>query len=91
MFQDRRSCELLFVIMATGFAPASFTSLKNRDNGLGFAKASDFVKVSDLKRVKFQRTKITVIKNSNPGSDIAELRPASEGSPLLGKIHLHDM
>ncbi|CAH1437948.1 unnamed protein product [Lactuca virosa] len=81
--KDCRSCELLFVIMATGFAPASFTSLKNRDNGLGFAKASDFVKVSDLKRVKFQRTKITVIKNSNPGSDIAELRPASEGSPLL--------
>nr|GEV70810.1 4-hydroxy-3-methylbut-2-en-1-yl diphosphate synthase (ferredoxin), chloroplastic [Tanacetum cinerariifolium] len=71
------------MIMATGAAPASLMGLKTMDNGLGFAKTSDFVKVSDVKRVKFHRTKISVIKNSNPGSDIAELRPASEGSPLL--------
>lgn len=70
--------------MATGAASASLMGLKTIDSGLGFAKASDFVKVSDLKRVKFQRTKISVIKNSNPGLDISELRPASEGSPLLG-------
>ena len=70
--------------MATGAVPASFMGLKSMDNGLGFAKTSDFIKVSDVKRVKFHRTKISVIKNSNPGSDIAELQPASEGSPLLG-------
>jgi (E)-4-hydroxy-3-methylbut-2-enyl-diphosphate synthase len=37
-----------------------------------------------LKRFKSGRTRISVIRNSNPGSDIAELKPASEGSPLLG-------
>ncbi|KAL6199935.1 hypothetical protein ACLB2K_029717 [Fragaria x ananassa] len=43
----------------------------------------DFGRVSDLKRFKSGRTRISVIRNSNPGSDIAELKPASEGSPLL--------
>ncbi|KAA8550404.1 hypothetical protein F0562_002088 [Nyssa sinensis] len=69
--------------MATGAVPASFTGLKSRDHGLGFAKSMDFVRVSDLQRVKFRRTKVSVIRNSNPGSEIAELQPASEGSPLL--------
>ena len=73
--------------MATGAAvPASFTGLKSRDRSLGFTKSMDFVRVSDVKRVKASRRKVLVIRNSNPGSDIAELRPASEGSPLLGII-----
>lgn len=70
--------------MSTGAVPASFTGLKGRDTTLGFAKSMDFVRVSDLKRFKSGRTRISVIRNSNPGSDIAELKPASEGSPLLG-------
>ncbi|GMP98729.1 hypothetical protein CsSME_00046506 [Camellia sinensis var. sinensis] len=69
--------------MATGAVPASFTGLKSRDHGLGFVKSMDFVKVCDLQRVKFRRTKVSVIRNSNPGSEIAELQPASEGSPLV--------
>ncbi|KAK3018798.1 hypothetical protein RJ639_005036 [Escallonia herrerae] len=69
--------------MATGAAPASFTGLKRKDNGLGFSKSMGFVRVCNLQRVKFHRTKVSVIRNSNPGSDIAELRPASEGSLLL--------
>ena len=76
--------------MATGTVPASFTALKSRDSSLGFAKSADFVRVSDVKRVKFGRTKVSapVIRNSNPGQDIVELQPASEGSPLLGIISL---
>lgn len=72
--------------MATGAVPASFTGLKTRDrHGLGFAKSSDFVRVSNLQRVKFGRTKVSVIRNSsNPGSETVELEPASEGSQLLG-------
>ena len=69
--------------MATGAVPASFTGLKTKDHGLGFSKSMDFVRVSDVQRVKFSRTKVFVIKNSNPGPEIAELKPASEGSPLL--------
>ncbi|RXI04571.1 hypothetical protein DVH24_038845 [Malus domestica] len=69
--------------MATGAVPASFTGLKSRDSSFGFAKSMDFARVSDLKRFKSGRTRISVIRNSNPGSDIAELKPASEGSPLL--------
>ncbi|XP_034219570.1 4-hydroxy-3-methylbut-2-en-1-yl diphosphate synthase (ferredoxin), chloroplastic isoform X2 [Prunus dulcis] len=69
--------------MATGTVPASFTGLKGRDSSIGFAKSMDFVRVCDLKRFKSGRTRISVIRNSNPGSDIAELKPASEGSPLL--------
>lgn len=71
--------------MAAGAVPASFSCLKSRDSGLGFAKSSDFVRLSDLKRIKSCRTRVSIIRNSNPGSDIAELQPASEGSPLLGK------
>ncbi|PQQ01748.1 4-hydroxy-3-methylbut-2-en-1-yl diphosphate synthase (ferredoxin) chloroplastic [Prunus yedoensis var. nudiflora] len=69
--------------MTTGTVPASFTGLKGRDSSIGFAKSMDFVRVCDLKRFKSGRTRISVIRNSNPGSDIAELKPASEGSPLL--------
>lgn len=76
--------------MATGAVPTSFTGLKGRDTALGFTKSLDFVRVSDLKRFKSGRTRISVIRNSNPGSDIAELKPASEGSPLLGDQIPHD-
>ncbi|KAK6936039.1 4-hydroxy-3-methylbut-2-en-1-yl diphosphate synthase, bacterial-type [Dillenia turbinata] len=71
--------------MATGTVPASFVGLRTREQGLGFAKSMDFVRVCDLQRFKSQRSsKVSVvIKNSNPGSEIAELQPASDGSPLL--------
>nr|GEV65842.1 4-hydroxy-3-methylbut-2-en-1-yl diphosphate synthase (ferredoxin), chloroplastic [Tanacetum cinerariifolium] len=60
---DCRGCEFCFMIMVTGAAPASFMGLmKSMDNGLGFAKTSDFIKVSDMKRVKIHRIKISVIK-----------------------------
>lgn len=74
--------------MATGAVPTSFTGLKSKDHGLGFTKSMDFIKISDLQRVKFRRTKVCVIRNSNPGSEIAEVQPASEGSPLLGIISI---
>lgn len=70
--------------MATGAVPASFSGLKSRDSSLGFAKSFDFVKVSDSKRISRARKRISLIRNSNPGSDTAQLQPASEGSPLLG-------
>lgn len=74
------------VEMATGAVPASFTCLKSRDPSLGFTRSLDFVRISDMKRVKTGRRKVSVIRNSNPGSDIAELQAASERSPLLGII-----
>ena len=70
--------------MATGAVPASFSGLKGRDTSFGFAKSMNFVRVCDLKRIKSGRTRISVIRNQNPGPDIAELQPATEGSPLLG-------
>ncbi|XP_054815124.1 4-hydroxy-3-methylbut-2-en-1-yl diphosphate synthase (ferredoxin), chloroplastic isoform X2 [Prosopis cineraria] len=70
--------------MATGAVPASFSALKSRDSSLGFGGSMDFVRFSVLKRIKSGRTKVSVIRNSSgPGRDIAELQPASEGSPLL--------
>ena len=73
--------------MATGAVPASFSALKCRDSNLGFGGSMDFVRVSDVKRVKSGKAKILVIRNSSgAGRDIAELQPASEGSPLLGII-----
>lgn len=70
--------------MASGTVPTSFTGLKIREKGLGFSKSMDFVRVSNLQRVKFRRTRVLVIKNSNPGPETVELQPASEGSQLLG-------
>ncbi|KZV34576.1 GcpE [Dorcoceras hygrometricum] len=71
--------------MATQTVPASFTGLKSRDHqDLGFGKKSDFIRVSDLRRIKSRQTKFAVIKNStSPGSETVELEPASAGSPLL--------
>lgn len=76
--------ELVILKMATGTVPASFMELKSREHGLGFGKSMDFVKVSNLQRVKFGRSKVLVIRNSSSGSDVAELQAASEGSRLLG-------
>lgn len=70
--------------MATGAVPISFAGLKSRENGLGFGKNVDFVRVSDLQRVKSRRTKVSVIRNSSS----VEVQPASEGSPLLGGCSL---
>lgn len=79
----------MVVKMATGTVPASFTGLKSRDHqGISFAKSSDFVRVLDLQRVKFRQTKVPLIRNSkNPGSETVELEPASDGSPLLGRLN----
>lgn len=77
----------MLVEMATGAVPASFTGLKSRDHpSLGFTRSMGFVRISDMRRVKAGRRKVSVIRNSNPGTDIAELHPASEGSPLLGIV-----
>ena len=74
--------------MATGAAvPTTFSTLKTWDSSLGFAKNIDFVRVSDMKSMKSSaRKRVSIIRNSNPGQDIAELQPASPGSPLLGMI-----
>ncbi|PNY05142.1 4-hydroxy-3-methylbut-2-en-1-yl diphosphate synthase chloroplastic-like [Trifolium pratense] len=69
--------------MAAGTVPATFTSLRTCDSGLGFGKSIDFVRVSDLRRMKSVRRKVSIIRNSNPSQDIAELQPASKGSQLL--------
>ncbi|CAH9072358.1 unnamed protein product [Cuscuta epithymum] len=69
--------------MATGAMPVSFPALKGRESGLEFGKSVDFVRVSDLRRVKSRRTKVSVITNSNLGPDTVDLQPASAGSPLL--------
>lgn len=71
--------------MATGMVPTSISSLKTSDNGLFFTKNVDFVKVRcfPIQRIKSQRENVSVIRNSNPGPETVELKPASEGSPLL--------
>ncbi|KAH0712989.1 hypothetical protein KY289_008948 [Solanum tuberosum] len=69
--------------MAAGAVPASFTGLKSNENVLGFTKSMNFVRVSDLQRVKFRRTKVSVIRNAIPDQETIELQPVSEGSPLL--------
>lgn len=71
--------------MAAGAVPASFTGLKSKENGLGFGKSMNFVRVSDSQRVKFRRTKVSVIRNAIPDQETIELQSASEGSPLLGR------
>ncbi|XP_058771219.1 4-hydroxy-3-methylbut-2-en-1-yl diphosphate synthase (ferredoxin), chloroplastic-like [Vicia villosa] len=69
--------------MASGTVPASFSSFRMSESGLGFVKSIDFVRVSDLKRMKSARTKVSIIRNSNPGQEVVELQPASKGSQLL--------
>lgn len=77
-------CSSSTTTMAAGNVPATFSSFKTCDSRLGFAKSIDFVRVSDLKSMNSARTKVSIIRCSNPGQDIAELQAASEGSPLLG-------
>ncbi|VFQ91483.1 unnamed protein product [Cuscuta campestris] len=69
--------------MPTGAVPVSFPGLSGRGNGLVFGKSIGFSRVSDLQRAKFHRSKALVIRNSNPGPDMVDLRPASAESPLL--------
>ncbi|CAO2814349.1 unnamed protein product [Amaranthus hypochondriacus] len=70
--------------MASGIIQAPICHVKNKNFELGFVKDVDFVKISNVKRVqKAPRSKFCVNNSSNPGSDIAELQPASEGSSLL--------
>lgn len=68
---------------SAGTLPSHLSGLKGGNVNLGFAKRLDLVKVSDLRSVRSRERKVLVIRNSNPGSDIAELQPASEGSSLL--------
>ncbi|KAL2938322.1 4-hydroxy-3-methylbut-2-en-1-yl diphosphate synthase (ferredoxin) chloroplastic [Bienertia sinuspersici] len=69
--------------MATRIIQAPVCHVKNKDCDLGFAKTVDFVKIANIKRIKSLRTKFSVVNSSNPGSDIAQLQFASEGSSLL--------
>lgn len=77
--------------MAAGVIPASLPSLKAHDCSLSFAKSVDFAKVLCAprpQRIKSPMIRSPLIRNStNPGSDTAELEPASKGSPLLGITH----
>ncbi|GMH07109.1 hypothetical protein Nepgr_008949 [Nepenthes gracilis] len=81
--QNYFRCSYFNLDMATGTFPASFSGLKSRDYQLGFAANVDIGKFSYTRRVISPRMKFVVIKNSNQGSDIAELQPASSGGPLL--------
>lgn len=69
--------------MATGAVPATFSGLKTREPSLGFARSMDFVRVSDLQRLKSLGKKVSVIRNSKSSSEVAERQPTSEGSPLI--------
>ncbi|EFH55551.1 hypothetical protein ARALYDRAFT_902101 [Arabidopsis lyrata subsp. lyrata] len=54
-----------------------------RGSKLGFGKSMNLVRICDLTSLRSARRRVSVIRNSNQGSDLAELQPASEGSPLL--------
>ncbi|XP_038895330.1 4-hydroxy-3-methylbut-2-en-1-yl diphosphate synthase (ferredoxin), chloroplastic [Benincasa hispida] len=68
---------------SAGTLPSHLSGLKGGNVNLGFSKRLESVKVFDLRSVRSHGRKVLVIRNSNPGSDIAELQPASEGSSLL--------
>lgn len=70
--------------MATGVLPAPVSGVKIPDSKLGFGKSMNLVRICDLRSIRSARRRVSVIRNSNQGSDLAELQPASEGSPLLG-------
>lgn len=65
--------------MATGVLPAPFSGVNISDSKLGFGKSMNIVR-----SLRSARRRVSVIRSSNQGSDLAELQPASEGSPLLG-------
>ncbi|KAK9664020.1 hypothetical protein RND81_14G014300 [Saponaria officinalis] len=69
--------------MATATIQAPIWHVRSPNRELGFAKSVDFVQISNVRKVDSRRTRFSVIKSSNTGSDIAELQPASEGSSLL--------
>ncbi|KAL1208623.1 4-hydroxy-3-methylbut-2-en-1-yl diphosphate synthase (ferredoxin) [Cardamine amara subsp. amara] len=69
--------------MATGVLPAPVSGVKIPDSKLGFGKSMNFVRICDLTSLRSARRRVSIIRNSNQGSDLAELQPASEGSPLL--------
>uniref|UniRef100_A0A1J3K1H8 4-hydroxy-3-methylbut-2-en-1-yl diphosphate synthase (ferredoxin), chloroplastic n=1 Tax=Noccaea caerulescens TaxID=107243 RepID=A0A1J3K1H8_NOCCA len=69
--------------MATGVLPAPFSGVKSPDSKLGFSKSMNIVRICDLRSLRSARRRVCVIRNSNQSSDLAELQPASEGSPLL--------
>nr|VDD32881.1 unnamed protein product [Brassica oleracea] len=64
--------------MATGVLPAPFSGVNISDSKLGFGKSMNIVR-----SLRSARRRVSVIRSSNQGSDLAELQPASEGSPLL--------
>ncbi|XP_074565020.1 4-hydroxy-3-methylbut-2-en-1-yl diphosphate synthase (ferredoxin), chloroplastic-like [Curcuma longa] len=77
--------------MATGAVPSSMTGmatgLRASDRSFGFVKNVDFAKIArapEQRRIKSQGRIASVIRNSSKSSsEIVELEPASEGSPLL--------
>lgn len=76
--------------MATGVLPAPFSGVKSSGPKLGFGKSLNIVRICDLRSLRSARRRVSVICNSNQGSDLAELQPASEGSPLLGNRCIRD-
>jgi len=73
--------------MATGVLPAPVSGIKIPDSKVGFGKSMNLVRICDVRSLRSARRRVSVIRNSNQGSDLAELQPASEGSPLLGILH----
>ncbi|AED97355.1 4-hydroxy-3-methylbut-2-enyl diphosphate synthase [Arabidopsis thaliana] len=69
--------------MATGVLPAPVSGIKIPDSKVGFGKSMNLVRICDVRSLRSARRRVSVIRNSNQGSDLAELQPASEGSPLL--------
>ncbi|XP_042396087.1 4-hydroxy-3-methylbut-2-en-1-yl diphosphate synthase (ferredoxin), chloroplastic-like isoform X1 [Zingiber officinale] len=73
--------------MATGTVPSSMAGLWTRDRHFYFAKSVDFARIVGLpenKNLMPRRRNVSMIRNSSKSSsDIVELEPTSEGSPLL--------
>lgn len=80
---------------ATGVAPVSFAGIGIKRGGspataLGFSKSMDFVKVVDSsssssasRGFRARKVRVPAIRNSSSSSDMLDLQPVSEGSPLL--------
>ncbi|KAK1290955.1 hypothetical protein QJS10_CPB18g02121 [Acorus calamus] len=73
--------------MAATTVWASFSGLKSVDHGLNITKGVDFTRIScapnPRRRDGPRKAKLSAIRNSNPGPEMVELQPASDGSPLL--------
>ncbi|XP_078427921.1 4-hydroxy-3-methylbut-2-enyl diphosphate synthase [Wolffia australiana] len=74
-------------MMASGTAQTYIPSLNTvSSNGLGFAENVNFARIvpsAASKKSRRARSNLQLMASSNSGPDIAELRPSSEGSPLL--------